>query len=60
VLPVLAMFVVAAEESGVPAAALTGTIQNDILKVVLFVCCCVSCRCVSLCVCSCVGHERVL
>ena len=33
VLPVLAMFVVAAEESGVPAAALTGTIQNDILKV---------------------------
>ena len=32
VLPVLAMFVVAGEEAGVPAAALTGTIQNDILK----------------------------
>ncbi len=33
VLPVLAMFVVAAEEAGVPAEKLTGTIQNDILKV---------------------------
>jgi methylmalonyl-CoA mutase len=32
VLPVLAAFVVAAEEQGVPQAALTGTIQNDILK----------------------------
>src|SRR5690349_17034416 len=32
VLPVLAMFVVAGEEQGVPQAALTGTIQNDILK----------------------------
>jgi methylmalonyl-CoA mutase len=32
VLPVLAMFVVAAEESGVPAEKLAGTIQNDILK----------------------------
>jgi methylmalonyl-CoA mutase len=32
VLPVLAMFVVAAEEQGVGAAALEGTIQNDILK----------------------------
>jgi methylmalonyl-CoA mutase len=32
VLPVLAAFVVAAEERGVPAARLTGTIQNDILK----------------------------
>jgi methylmalonyl-CoA mutase len=32
VLPVLAFFIVAAEESGVPAAKLTGTIQNDILK----------------------------
>ena len=32
VLPVLALYVVAAEEQGVPAAALTGTIQNDILK----------------------------
>jgi methylmalonyl-CoA mutase len=32
VLPVLASFVVAAEEQGVPQAALTGTIQNDILK----------------------------
>lgn len=33
VLPVLAMFVVAAEEAGVKAEQLTGTIQNDILKV---------------------------
>ncbi|MCW4113634.1 methylmalonyl-CoA mutase [Aurantimonas sp. MSK8Z-1] len=32
VLPVLALYVVAAEEQGVPQAALTGTIQNDILK----------------------------
>jgi len=32
VLPVLAFFIVAAEEQGVPADALTGTIQNDILK----------------------------
>src|SRR5690242_5706395 len=32
VLPVLAMFVVAGEEQGVPQSALTGTIQNDILK----------------------------
>jgi methylmalonyl-CoA mutase len=32
VIPVLAMFIVAAEEQGVPAAALEGTIQNDILK----------------------------
>ena len=32
VLPVLAGFIVAAEEQGVPQAALTGTIQNDILK----------------------------
>ena len=32
VLPVLAMFVVAAEEQGVPAKRLSGTIQNDILK----------------------------
>jgi len=32
VLPVLAMFVVAAEEQGVAEAALEGTIQNDILK----------------------------
>jgi methylmalonyl-CoA mutase len=32
VLPIMAFFVVAAEEAGVPAAALTGTIQNDILK----------------------------
>jgi methylmalonyl-CoA mutase len=32
VLPVLALFIVAAEEQGVPAAALSGTIQNDILK----------------------------
>lgn len=32
VLPVLAAFIVAAEEAGVPAEALSGTIQNDILK----------------------------
>ena len=32
VLPILALFVVAAEEQGVPQSALTGTIQNDILK----------------------------
>jgi methylmalonyl-CoA mutase len=32
VLPVLALYVVAAEEQGVPHGALTGTIQNDILK----------------------------
>jgi len=32
VLPVLAFFIVAGEEQGVPAAKLAGTIQNDILK----------------------------
>src|SRR6202030_3741585 len=32
VLPVLAGFIVAAEEQGVPPAKLQGTIQNDILK----------------------------
>ena len=32
VLPVLALFIVAAEEQGVAADKLTGTIQNDILK----------------------------
>ncbi len=32
VLPVLALFVVAAERSGVSAAELSGTIQNDVLK----------------------------
>ena len=32
VLPVLAMFVVAAEEQGVEAKKLSGTLQNDILK----------------------------
>jgi len=32
VLPVLALYVVAAEEQGVPQEKLTGTIQNDILK----------------------------
>src|ERR1700732_4411862 len=32
VLPVLALFIVAAEEQGVPPAKLSGTIQNDILK----------------------------
>ena len=32
VLPVLALFIVAAEEQGVPMEKLSGTIQNDILK----------------------------
>jgi methylmalonyl-CoA mutase len=32
VLPVLACFIVAGEEQGVPAEALAGTIQNDVLK----------------------------
>ena len=32
VLPILALYIVAAEEQGVPRAALAGTIQNDILK----------------------------
>src|SRR5260221_6578007 len=32
VLPILALYIVAAEEQGVPHAALAGTIQNDILK----------------------------
>ena len=32
VLPVLAFYIVAAEEQGVPAEKLSGTIQNDILK----------------------------
>jgi methylmalonyl-CoA mutase len=32
VLPVLALYIVAAEEQGVPHEKLTGTIQNDILK----------------------------
>jgi methylmalonyl-CoA mutase len=32
VIPVLAMFIVAAEEQGVPQNKLSGTIQNDILK----------------------------
>ncbi len=32
VLPVLALYIVAAEEQGVPQDKLTGTIQNDILK----------------------------
>jgi methylmalonyl-CoA mutase len=32
VLPILALYIVAAEEQGVPHAQLTGTIQNDILK----------------------------
>jgi methylmalonyl-CoA mutase len=32
VLPILALYVVAAEEQGVPHGLLTGTIQNDILK----------------------------
>ncbi|MDH5254871.1 MAG: methylmalonyl-CoA mutase [Gammaproteobacteria bacterium] len=32
VLPVMAMYIVAAEEQGVPAGKLAGTLQNDILK----------------------------
>ena len=32
VLPILALYIVAAEEQGVPAQKLSGTIQNDILK----------------------------
>jgi methylmalonyl-CoA mutase len=32
VIPILASFIVAGEEQGVPVAALSGTIQNDILK----------------------------
>ncbi|NND91769.1 MAG: methylmalonyl-CoA mutase [Granulosicoccus sp.] len=32
VLPILSLFIVAAEEQGVPPEKLTGTIQNDILK----------------------------
>ena len=32
VIPILALFIVAGEEQGVPLAALDGTIQNDILK----------------------------
>lgn len=32
VLPILASFIIAGEEQGVPAAQLSGTIQNDILK----------------------------
>ena len=32
VLPILAFYIIAGEEQGVPRAALSGTIQNDILK----------------------------
>ncbi len=32
VLPIMALYILAAEEQGVPRAKLTGTIQNDILK----------------------------
>ena len=32
VLPILALYIVAAEEQGVPASKLSGTIQNDVLK----------------------------
>ena len=35
VLPVLAFYIIAAEEQGVPPAQLSGTIQNDILKAML-------------------------
>lgn len=36
VLPVMAMYLVAAEEQGVKLSKLTGTLQNDILKVGVF------------------------
>ena len=36
VLPVLALFIVAGEEQGVPPEKLSGTIQNDILKAVSY------------------------
>lgn len=32
IMPVMAFFIVAGEEQGVPSEKLTGTIQNDILK----------------------------
>jgi methylmalonyl-CoA mutase len=32
VLPIMALYIVAAEEQGVPPKKLAGTIQNDILK----------------------------
>ena len=32
VIPIMAMFIAAAEESGVPSEKLSGTIQNDVLK----------------------------
>ena len=32
VLPIMAFYIVAAEEAGIPQHALTGTIQNDVLK----------------------------
>lgn len=32
VLPIMAMYIVAGEEQGVPLQSLSGTIQNDILK----------------------------
>ncbi|HAV29412.1 MAG TPA: hypothetical protein DCW93_05755, partial [Saprospirales bacterium] len=32
VLPIMAFYIVAAEEQGVEASKLSGTIQNDILK----------------------------
>ena len=32
VIPIMAFYIVAAEEQGVPSASLSGTIQNDILK----------------------------
>src|SRR3978361_1955971 len=35
VLPVMALFIVAGEEQGVPPERLSGTIQNDILKEVM-------------------------
>ena len=35
VIPVLAMYIVAAEEQGVDQSKLTGTFQNDILKKVM-------------------------
>lgn len=32
VLPIMAMYIVAGQEQGVPLSGLSGTIQNDILK----------------------------
>ena len=59
VLPIMAMFVVAAEEAGVAQKALTGTIQNDILKVRVCQIFCFSCCC-GMCVCFCLSFSLSL